>query len=72
MTPLLPILAMAGAFFMGVEAPRLLHFPIALLTVMVAATFVPPVRRARNMNMRHPFMRQALDSLAYYLPGTYC
>lgn len=37
---------MGGAFLIGVEVPLLLQFATALLTGMVAATFVPPVRRA--------------------------
>ena len=37
---------MTGARCLGVEVPLLLQFSIALFTGMVAATFVPPVRRA--------------------------
>jgi hypothetical protein len=45
-SPGTPILASAGAFSLGVEVPLLLQFSIALFAGMVAATFVPPVRRS--------------------------
>src|SRR2546423_2081407 len=35
-----------GGVLLGVEVPLLLQFSIALFTGMVAATFVPPVRRS--------------------------
>src|SRR5205814_3155631 len=36
----------SGARSLGVEMPLLLQFAIALCTGMVAATFIPPVRKA--------------------------